>query len=134
MSETFRKTLKMESESDKKSCNLQSESENRSQESDQESYSSQSESENGVLSEINSEFSQIINSTYNIKECLDNNIESLTKLSAYNISDISFIFNGLITDFSDIIEHFHQTSLQNIQGLSNINFGELLINYLNTQI
>jgi hypothetical protein len=135
MSETFAKT---ESESDQESCNSQSESENRSLESetelesDQESCNSQSESENGVLSEINSEFSQIINSTHNIKLCLDNNIESLTKLSAYNTSNISFIFNGLVTDFSDIIEEFNQISLKNIEEFSNINFGELLINYLNT--
>ena len=135
MSETFAKT---ESESDQEFCKSQSESENRSLESetglesDQESCNSQSESENGVLSEINSEFSQIINSTHNIKQCLDNNIESLIKLSAYNTSNISFIFNGLVTDFSDIIEHFNEISLKNIEEFSNINFGELLINYLNT--
>jgi hypothetical protein len=137
MSETFRKTLKTESESDQESCKSQSESENRSleseTESDQESCNSQSESENRVLSEIDSEFSQIISSTNIIKQCLDNNIESLINLSAYNTSNISFTFNGLTTDFSDIIEDFHQKSLQNIQGLSNMNFGELLINYLNTQ-
>jgi hypothetical protein len=137
MSETFAKT---ESESDQESCNSQCESENRSleseteleSESDQESCNSQCNSENGVLSEINLEFSQIINSTHNIKLCLDNNIESLTKLSAYNTSNISFIFNGLVTDFSDIIEEFNQISLKNIEEFSNINFGELLINYLNT--
>jgi tRNA A37 threonylcarbamoyltransferase TsaD len=84
------------------------------------------------LSEINSQFSQIINSTINIKQCLDNNIEPLTKLSAYNTSNISFSFNGLVTDFSDIIEEFNQISLKNIEEFSNINFGELLINYLNT--
>ena len=107
---------KTESESDQ-------ESETQSQESDQ-------ESENGVLSEINSEFSQIINSTQQIKQYLDNNHQHLLNLSRYTSKSIQLPFNGVTTDFNDIIDNLHQTSLQNIKNNGNMTFGELLIGFL----
>ncbi len=117
-SETFRKSLqKKESES----------------ESETQSLKTESESENGVLSEINSEFSQIINSTQIIKQCLDNNHELLISLSSYNTTTISFSFNGVNTDFNDIIDNFNQSSLQDIKEKGVLTFGESLIAFLENQ-
>jgi hypothetical protein len=113
-SETFRKSLqKMKSDSESETQSL--------------------ESENGVLSEINSEFSQIINSTQIIKQFLDNNHELLMSLSSYNTTTISFPFNGVNTDFNDIIHNFNQSSLQDIKEKRAITFGESLIAFLENQ-
>ncbi len=109
---------KTESESDQ-------ESENRSLESDQ-------ESENRVLSEINSEFSQIITSTQTILQQLDTNMISLQNILNYNPNSIYFNYNDNLTDLTDIIEDLHQKSLQNITDNATINFGELLIDFLET--
>ncbi len=106
---------------------------NGDQESDQESETQSLESENGVLSEINSEFSQIINSTQIIKQCLDNNHELLISLSSYNTTTISFSFNGVNTDFNDIIDNFNQSSLQDIKEKGVLTFGESLIAFLENQ-
>jgi len=125
-SETFRKSPRTEIEGNPQKMESDSESETQS-------LKTESESENGVLSEINSEFSQIINSTQIIKQCLDNNHELLMSLSSYNTTTISFPFNGVNTDFNDIIDNFNQSSLQDIKEKGVLTFGESLIAFLENQ-
>ena len=120
-SETFRKSPQNEESEETRSLS--------DQESETQSLATESE-ENGVLSEINSEFFQIINSTQQIKQCLDNNHQHLLNLFRYTPKSIQLPFNGVTTDFNDIIDNLHQASLQNIKDNGIINFGELLIAFL----
>lgn len=134
MSETFSKSLKTEFEINPQNEESESEMESESDEIQSLETDLESESdENGVLSEINSDFFQIINSTQNICNCLNNNHIHLIILSKYNPKSIEYLYNDITTDFNDIIDIFHKQSLENIQTNAIINFGDLLINFLETQ-
>lgn len=129
MSETFIKSLETEID-----VSLQCETQSLETESESETQSLETESDqesgNGVLSEINSEFLQLLNSSQYIFEQLDTNSEILQRLTKYNSKSISFTYNGVTTDFNDIIDTIHQSSLENIKEHAHINFGELLIAFL----
>ena len=80
--------------------------------------------------DLSEEIDQLISRCHQLRDNIDTSFEKLQHIK--NLINMNVSYNGVITDFYDLLESFHKTSLDNIKKTGKNNFGEQLLHALDS--
>ena len=80
--------------------------------------------------DFSEEIDQLISKCHQLQDNIDTSFEKLQHIK--NLINMNVSYNGVITDFYDLLESFHTISIENIKKTGKNNFGEQLLHALDS--